>query len=182
MTEPLTRSRLALALLVSLLLHLLLAGGLSSFDHRAGPDESLLIRAALVPAPLPPPFRCRRPNPSPRRRLHRRSPSPDRHVSHASWRRHPEALSDGQADLPPQVGNTEDAESDRPRTPDEPERDENDEPGRDAAVDDTQEVSPQQALVGEARLEFEVYRGDSLRIGETRYHWCTTACATGWTR
>ena len=27
------------------------------------------------------------------------------------------------------------------------------------------------ALVGEARLEFDVFRGESLVIGETRYHW-----------
>lgn len=172
MTEPLTRSRLALALLVSLLLHLLLAGGLSSFDHRAGPDESLLIRAALLPAPpptpipvptpepepepLPPP-----PKPEPRPPREQREPAPTP----------PETPSDGQADASPQVGNAEDAEAEGPRTPDEPERGEEDEPARDPAVDDTQQVSPQQALVGEARLEFEVYRGDSLRIGETRYHW-----------
>lgn len=172
MTEPLTRSRLALALLVSLLLHLLLAGGLSSFDHRAGPDESLLIRAALVPAPLPPPPPVPAPEaePAPPPPPPKPAPKPPREPR-APAPTPPEAPSVGQADALPQVGNTEDAEPERPRIPDEPERDENDEPGRDAAVDDTQEVSPQQALVGEARLEFEVYRGDSLRIGETRYHW-----------
>ena len=172
MTEPLTRSRLALALLVSLLLHLLLAGGLSSFDHRAGPDESLLIRAALVPAPLPPPPPVPAPEaePAPPPPPPKPAPKPP-HEPRTPAPTPPEAPSDGKADAPPQVGNTEDAEPERPRIPDEPERDENDEPGRDTAVDDTQEVSPQQALIGEARLEFEVYRGDSLRIGETRYHW-----------
>lgn len=172
MTEPLPRSRLALALLVSLLLHLLLASGLSSFDHRAGPDESLLIRAALLPAPpppvpvpapepepLPPPPPPPKPAPRPPREQPEPAPTPI------------EAPSDGQADATPQLGDMEDAEAERRRTPDEPEHDENDEPARDPVVDDTQEVSPQQALVGEANLEFEVYRGDSLRIGETRYHW-----------
>jgi hypothetical protein len=175
MTEPLTRLRLALALLVSLLLHLLLAGGLSSFDHRAGPDESLLIRAALLPAPPPPlpPAPAPEPEPLPPPPPPKPEPRPPREQREPTPRPI-EAGPDGQADAWPQDGSTEDAEAERPRIPDEPEHDETEEPeesARDPVVDDTQQVSPQQALIGEARLEFEVYRGDSLHIGETRYHW-----------
>ena len=55
MTEPLSRPRLAIALAASLLLHLLLFGGLHGIEHSAEPDDGPVIHAALVAPPPPPP-------------------------------------------------------------------------------------------------------------------------------
>lgn len=176
MSEPLNRSRLLFALAVSVLLHLLLAGGLRSFDHERLPDERRTIRAALIAPPDPPPPKAE-PTPSPvveatpvpvqtpRRPPRPRSPTPE-----------PVALPEPEPEpeAPPQP-----APSDDPVTADGESSDAiGDRELLDRAIaegalpdrDETATLTPQRALVSEAKLEFDVFRGE-LEIGETRYHW-----------
>jgi hypothetical protein len=174
MSEPLNRSRLLFALAVSVLLHLLLAGGLRSFDHERLPDERSTIRAALIaqPAPTPPkaaptpsPVAEATPVPVPKRPPRPRSPKPE-----------PAALPEPEPGpaLPPlpapgddpvtDVGENQDAIGDRELL---------DRAIAEGALpdrDDTVSLTPQRAVVSEAILEFAVFRGE-LAIGETRYHW-----------
>jgi len=176
MSEPLNRSRLLFALAVSVLLHLLLAGGLRSFDHERLPDERRTIRAALLAPPAPPPPKAE-PTPSPvaeatplpvqapKRPPRPRSPKPE-----------PVALPEPEPEpaLPPQP-----APNDSPVTDDGESQDAiGDRELLDRAIaegalpdrDDTAGLTAQRAVVSEAKLEFAVFRGE-LAIGETRYHW-----------
>jgi len=178
MSEPLNRSRLLFALAVSVLLHLLLAGGLRSFDHERLPDERTTIRAALISPPAPPPPKAE-PTPSPvaeatpvpvqapKRPPRPRSPKPTPEPE-------PEPVALPEPGLPPQP-----APSDDPVTDDGESQDNiGDRELLDRAIaegalpdrDDTVSLTPQRAVVSEAKLEFEVFRGE-LAIGETRYHW-----------
>jgi hypothetical protein len=176
MSEPLNRSRLLFALAVSVLLHLLLAGGLRSFDHVRMPDERSTIRAALIapraplppklaPAPLPVAQAAPAPVQAPKRPPRPRSPKPE-----------PVALPEPEpeSEVPAQP-----APSDDPLTADGEntvaigDRELLDRAIADGALpdrDETVAVTPQRAVVGEATLVFEVFRGE-LAIGETRYHW-----------
>jgi hypothetical protein len=175
MSEPLNRSRLLFALAVSVLLHLLLAGGLRSFDHERLPDERTTIRAALLAPPAPPPPKAvPTPTPvtkempvpvqAPKRPPAPRSPKPEPEPE-------PEPLPEPEA--PPQP-----APSDDPVTAGESSDAIGDRELLDRAIaegalpdrDETATLTPQRALVSEAKLEFDVFRGE-LAIGETRYHW-----------
>ncbi len=174
MSEPLNRSRLLFALAVSVLLHLLLAGGLRSFDHERLPDERTTIRAALIAPPAPPPPTAA-PVPSPVAEV---APAPAQAPKPPPRPRSPKsepvALPEPEPEAPPQS-----APSDNPVTA---EADSTDAMGDrellDRAIaegalperDETASLTPQRALVSEAKLEFDVFRGE-LAIGETRYHW-----------
>ncbi|MCQ9378395.1 DUF3108 domain-containing protein [Methyloversatilis sp. XJ19-49] len=174
MSEPLNRSRLLFALAVSVLLHLLLAGGLRSFDHERLPDERRTIRAALLAPPdppspktepTPPPVAEATPVPvqTPKRPPRPRSPKPE-----------PVALPEPEPELPPQPTPSDDPVTDDGESQDAiGDRELLDRAIAEGAVpdrDDTASLTPQRALVSEARLEFAVFRGE-LEIGETRYHW-----------
>ncbi|WP_439535202.1 DUF3108 domain-containing protein [Methyloversatilis sp.] len=174
MSEPLNRSRLLFALAVSVLLHLLLAGGLRSFDHERLPDERTTIRAALLAPPAPPPPKAvpvpspvaeaaPAPVQAPKRPPRPRSPKPE-----------PVALPEPEPEVPSQP-----APGDEPATTDGEHGDAmGDRELLDRAIakgalpdrDETATLTPQRALVSEAKLEFDVFRGE-LAIGETRYHW-----------
>lgn len=174
MSEPLNRSRLLFALAVSVLLHLLLAGGLRSFDHERLPDERTTIRAALIAPPAPPPPTAA-PVPSPVAEVAPApAQAPKRPPRPRSPKSEPVALPEPEPEAPPQS-----APSDDPVTA---EADSTDAMGDrellDRAIaegalperDETASLTPQRALVSEAKLEFDVFRGE-LAIGETRYHW-----------
>ncbi|WP_306478086.1 DUF3108 domain-containing protein [Methyloversatilis sp.] len=174
MSEPLNRSRLLFALAVSVLLHLLLAGGLRSFDHERLPDERTTIRAALIAPPAPPPPTAA-PVPSPVAEVAPApAQAPKRPPRPRSPKSEPVALPEPEPEAPPQS-----APSDDPVTA---EADSTDAMGDrellDRAIaegalperDETATLTPQRALVSEAKLEFDVFRGE-LAIGETRYHW-----------
>ena len=174
MSEPLNRSRLLFALAVSVLLHLLLAGGLRSFDHERLPDERTTIRAALIAPPAPPPPAAA-PVPSPVAEVAPApAQAPKRPPRPRSPKSEPVALPEPEPEAPPQS-----APSDDPVTA---EADSTDAMGDrellDRAIaegalperDETASLTPQRALVSEAKLEFDVFRGE-LAIGETRYHW-----------
>lgn len=174
MSEQLNRSRLLFALAVSVLLHLLLAGGLRSFDHERLPDERTTIRAALIAPPAPPPPTAA-PVPSPVAEVAPApAQAPKRPPRPRSPKSEPVALPEPEPEAPPQS-----APSDNPVTA---EADSTDAMGDrellDRAIaegalperDETASLTPQRALVSEAKLEFDVFRGE-LAIGETRYHW-----------
>lgn len=174
MSEPLNRPRLLFALAVSVLLHLLLAGGLRSFDHERLPDERTTIRAALLAPPAPPPPKAvpvpspvaeaaPAPVQAPKRPPRPRSPKPE-----------PVALPEPEPEAPPQP-----APGDEPATTEGEHGDAmGDRELLDRAIaegalpdrDETATLTPQRALVSEAKLEFDVFRGE-LAIGETRYQW-----------
>lgn len=180
MSEPLNRPRLLFALAVSVLLHLLLAGGLRSFDHERVPEARNTIRAALIvpPAPLPPKVA---PPPAP---LPEAAPAPveppKRPPRPRSPKRDPVAPPEPRPEPEPE-----------PQVPSRPvpgaDTEEADGEGADAVGDrelldraiaegalpdrdETAALTPERALVSQAKLEFEVFRGE-LAIGETRYHW-----------
>lgn len=174
MSEPLNRSRLLFALAVSVLLHLLLAGGLRSFDHERLPDERSTIHAALIAPPAPPPPKAEPTPPrvveatpvpvqTPKRPPRPRRPKPE-----------PEPVPESEPEAPPQP-----APNDDPVTDDgESQEAIGDRELLERAIaegalpdrDDRAILTPQRAVVSEAKLEFEVFRGE-LAIGETRYHW-----------
>lgn len=157
-----------------MLLHLLLAGGLRSFDHERLPDERTTIRAALIAPPAPPPPTAA-PVPSPVAEVAPApAQAPKRPPRPRSPKSEPVALPEPEPEAPPQS-----APSDDPVTA---EADSTDAMGDrellDRAIaegalperDETATLTPQRALVSEAKLEFDVFRGE-LAIGETRYHW-----------
>lgn len=170
MTEPLTRSRLLLALVISLLLHVLLAGGLHGFDHVSTPDRRPLIQAALI-TPLAPPSQTL-PPPAPKAEPAPPKPRPKKPRPVAQPQPEPTpSATDGP--LPSTAGHenhavAEDIHDELPGDGERVDRaiDEDAQPGSDAPT----ALTPKLALVSEARLEFDVFRGD-LNIGETRYHW-----------
>lgn len=174
MSEPLNRSRLLFALAVSVLLHLLLAGGLRSFDHERLPDERATIRAALIAPPAPPPPTAA-PVPSPVAEVAPApAQAPKRPPRPRSPKSEPVALPEPEPEAPPQA-----APSDDPVTAEAESTDAmGDRELLDRAIaegalperDETASLTPQRALVSEAKLEFDVFRGE-LAIGETRYHW-----------
>jgi hypothetical protein len=179
MSEPITRTRLLVALLLSLLLHLFLAGGLSGFDHARDPDRLPPIHATLLapaappaappepaprPAPEPPPAPVPAPVPPPR-------PEPAIAPPLLSGSGTPTGPTVPATDdtAPPSVPVAEHADSDRTEGP---ATDEGDHGAEGPPPDDPpRQLTPQAVLPGEARLEFDVYRGEGLLIGETRYHW-----------
>lgn len=186
MSEPLTRAHLAPALLFSLVLHLLLLGGLSRFDHvreNAAPPvpETMLITLATVaqapppaiPASAEPPPAPVAPEPPPARKPpSQRADAPaslDLPLAGAP----DSAVPAGRTteERPPPV--EEEARADVASTPVESRRDGDviDDGRTHAYDDDYTPPSPRQMLIGEARLEFDVFRGGSLHIGRTRYHW-----------
>jgi hypothetical protein len=176
MTEPVTRSRLLFALAASLALHLLLGSGLSHFDHEAPPDRTTLIQASLIPAPPQPvPVAAQQPPPAPEPQ--KSVPRPPRAKKAPATEVRPEPEPEAPA---------EKAAAKHTVAPEEPadEAEAADRAGGDAGEErrDLGEdaslvagpdfvLTPSLALVGEARLEFDVFRGESLVIGETRYHW-----------
>jgi hypothetical protein len=174
MSEPLNRSRLLFALAVSVLLHLLLAGGLRSFDHERLPDERTTIRAALISPPAPPPPKAE-PTPSP---VAEATPvqAPKRPPRPRSPRPEPVALPESEPEpaLPPLPAPRDDPVTDDGESQDNiGDRELLDRAIAEGALpdrDETVSLTPQRALVSEAKLEFEVFRGE-LAIGETRYHW-----------
>lgn len=169
MTEPLSRSRLAIALAVSLLLHLLLAGGLRGIDHLAEPDDGPVIHAALVapppprpPPPVPEPQPVARPAPQAQPRVRSPRPAPPPVTEPA-----PRIVPDLPTNPPEPSASSDGAPADAGSSA-------RDQAGEDHAPpvgEDAVAVRPQDVLPGEAKIEFEVYRGDALRIGESRYHW-----------
>ncbi|OYW33032.1 MAG: hypothetical protein B7Z51_02180 [Methyloversatilis sp. 12-65-5] len=179
MSEPLNRSRLLFALAVSVLLHLLLAGGLRNFDHERVPDERTTIRAALITPPAPKaastplPVADAAPAPiqAPKRPPGPRNPKP-RPVALPEPESEPE--SESEPELPPQTApNNATVTADSESTEALGDRELLDRAIAEGALterDETASLTPQRALVGEARLEFNVFRGE-LAIGETRYHW-----------
>lgn len=175
MTEPITRSRLLFALAASLLLHLLLGNGLSRFDHEAPPDRTTLIQASLIPALVA--ARQPPPEPEPPKAVTRRPRVNEPPATEVRPEPEPESL----RRTPPETAGATNAIA-----PEEPpdEADAADRAGGDvgkeardlsedgAAVEGPEVVlTPSLALVSEARLEFDVFRGEGLVIGETRYHW-----------
>ena len=176
MTESITRSRLLFALAASLLLHLLLGSGLSHFDHEAPPDRTTLIQASLIPAPpRPVPVAAVQPPPAPAPpKAVTRPPRSNKAPATEVW---PEP-----APEPP----TEETGATHAVAPEDP-TDEADtadraggeigeerrDLGEDASLVAGPDIllTPSLALVSEARLEFDVFRGEGLLIGETRYHW-----------
>lgn len=172
MTEPISRSKLLLALVASLLLHLLLAGGLSGFDHTERPEPPPLIRAALVAppaAPPPPPEAPPAPPevPPPPKREPPRPAAPA--VPEAAAVQTEEAAEVVPVAAAPAVATAPEASTDRTDDGDAEDGDYGAE-GPHIPTDDGV-LTPMLGLVGEARLEFDVYRGEGLHIGETRYHW-----------
>ncbi|HEY9193247.1 MAG TPA: DUF3108 domain-containing protein [Methyloversatilis sp.] len=167
MPDSITRSRLALALSVSLLLHLLLVGGLSSIGVEDEPAEEPDIRATLIAPPAQPdkpvadvPVASPRP-PKPRRP---KTPPTGQMVtepagdaadtpadSAESTQDTPQITSETAQDASTN-GDDYGAEGPPPQPPD-------------------QTISPRLALIGEARIEYDVYRGENLQIGQARYHW-----------
>ncbi len=167
MTDPITRSRLALALVVSLLLHLLLAGGLGGFDHEREFSSQPLIHAVLIAPPAqpepvsaePPPVTAEAPQPVPRPAP---APSGTATPDVADDRPATPVSAAPQPSAPEASSNLGDAAE---------ERDQDYGEEGPPVIDYGQTLTPMQALIGEARLEFDVYRGESLLIGQTRYHW-----------
>jgi hypothetical protein len=173
MTEPLTRSRLLFALAVSLLLHVLLTSGLRGFDHARAPIDRPLIRAALVAPPaLPPPQALTPPAPEPEPPRPKRLPRPPAPKPQPATPPEPEPPA---ADsLPPATAVSEDiAVAEAPSddaSGDSPPIDRSIDEDAPPGSDEPAALTPLLAVVSEARLEFQVFRGD-LNIGETRYHW-----------
>lgn len=167
MTEPLSRPRLAIALAASLLLHLLLFGGLHGIEHSAEPDDGPVIHAALVAPPPPPP--PPEPAPAPAARPVPKAPPRVRQPRPAPPVSEPSASTAPAAPVSPAEpsATSEHAQADAGTGA----RDQAGEDHMPPPVDDAVAVKPQDVLPGEAKLEFDVYRGDALRIGETRYHW-----------
>lgn len=172
MAERQGRAPLALALLASLLLHLFLVGGLTRFDHHREVEPPAQLEARVLAAPPPAPVEPPPEEPAPRAMPAAEPPRP-------APARPPSAATTDDASgpslseaLPPAdeavLSSSEDDEhpGEAPR-PDVPEPD--------AVVVAPEDEAPapvaSDLLPGEVRLEFEVYRGDTLRIGETRYRW-----------
>lgn len=168
MTEPITRPRLVLALVASLLLHVLLAGGLTGFDHRREYDRAPLIRAALIAPPAQPePEPLVRPEPppeppkvAPKPRPARKAPVPPAPVESEAV---PVANGGPAAETVSEASNE--------RVGDEELVDQDYGEDGPPVRAQGQVLTPLLALVGEATLEFDVYRGEGLNIGQTRYHW-----------
>lgn len=176
MSEPLNRSRLLFALAVSVLLHLLLAGGLRSFDHERVPDERTTIRAALISPPAPPPPKAA-PSPTP---VAKAMPAPVQAPKRPPVPRSPKPVPvpqpapEPEPEAPPQpVPGNESATTEGEHSDAMGDRELLDRAIAEGALpdrDETAALTPQRAVVSEARLEFAVFRGE-LEIGETRYHW-----------
>lgn len=167
MPDSITRARLALALFVSLLLHLLFVGGLSRLGFSDEPDEEPDIRATLIAPPAQParpvadvPVARPKP-PKPRRPKTEQASLPASEPAGDAAEASADAAAATQ-ETPQVTSETAQDASDvdkdygteGPPTP---------EPG--------QMLSPRLALIGEARIEFDVYRGETLQIGQARYHW-----------
>lgn len=177
MTEPVNRVRLALALLASLLLHLFLAGGLTRFDHRRPVEPPPVLEARVLAAPPPVAAAPPPPEPAPQPVQPPRKPRPPRPAP-------PPPVpppADGTASMPaddlppaetPVLSSTEDGDdAGVPRQPDVPEPDTPADEGGDGSDDALALIAASEVLPGEASLEFDVFRGDMLNIGATRYHW-----------
>lgn len=166
MTEPLSRPRLAIALAVSLLLHLLLVGGLRGIDHTAEPDDGPVIHAALVAPPPPPPPE---PEPVPAARPAPKAPPKVRRPRSVPPVSEPvDGTAAASPASQPALSASDDGVAADAGTG---ARDQAGEDHMPPVGDDAVAVRPQDVLPGEAKIEFEVYRGDALRIGESRYHW-----------
>ena len=170
MTEPVTRSRLLFALAASLVLHLRLGSGLSHFDHEAPPDRTTLIQASLIPAPpLPVVTPSPVPEPEPPKAAARKPGAGKTPAKEVRPEPPPETTVVENAVVP-------DSERDDADLADRAGGDTGEETrdlGEDASLIAGPEavLTPSLALVSEARLEFAVFRGEGLVIGETRYHW-----------
>ncbi|WP_018230110.1 DUF3108 domain-containing protein [Methyloversatilis universalis] len=166
MTEPLSRPRLAIALAVSLLLHLLLVGGLRGIDHTAEPDDGPVIHAALVAPPPPPPPE---PEPVPAARPAPKAPPKVRRPRSVPPVSEPvDGTAAASPASQPALSASDDGVAADAGTG---ARDQAGEDHMPPVGDDAVAMKPQDVLPGEAKIEFEVYRGDALRIGESRYHW-----------
>lgn len=176
MTESITRSRLLFALAASLLLHLLLGSGLSHFDHEAPPDRTTLIQASLIPAPpRPVPVAAVQPPPAPAppkavTRPPRSNKAPATEVRPEPAPEPPTEETGATHAVAPEDPTDEADTADRAGGEIGEERRDL---GEDASLVAGPDVvlTPSLALVSEARLEFDVFRGEGLVIGETRYHW-----------
>ena len=167
MPDSITRSRLALALFVSLLLHLLFVGGLNSLGLGDQPDEEPDIRATLIAPPAQPdrpvadvPVANPRP-PKPRRP--KTEPTSQPITDPAS------EAADVSADTAPATQEAPQVTSETAQDASDVDKDYGAEGPRKPEPDLA--LSPRLALIGEARIEFDVYRGENLQIGQARYHW-----------
>ncbi|WP_018411726.1 DUF3108 domain-containing protein [Methyloversatilis thermotolerans] len=178
MSERLTRGRLMAALLLSLLLHALLLGGLARFDHVRDMMPVEPITAVLLPpppAPRPPPAQPPAPEakPVPVAKQERpvRTP-PATTLPAPTVPRSGTAIE--QASVPPEGEASTTNENDgRMQAAARIERDGDitDRPKDGPVMDNAEQLSPLNALIGEAELEFDVYRNGSLHLGRTHYQW-----------
>lgn len=167
MPDSITRSRLALALFVSLLLHLLLVGGLNSLGLSDEPDEEPDIRATLIAPPAQPDkpvadVPVAKPKPPKPRRPKTESTSQPAAESAGNAAEAPADAAEATQETPQVTSDTAQDASDV-------DKDYGAEGPRQPEPDRT--LSPRVALIGEARIEFDVYRGENLQIGQARYHW-----------
>jgi hypothetical protein len=167
MPDSITRSRLALALFVSLLLHLLLVGGLNSLGLSDEPDEEPDIRATLIAPPAQPDkpvadVPVAKPKPPKPRRPKTESTSQPAAESAGNAAEAPADAAEATQETPQVTSDTAQDASDI-------DKDYGAEGPRQPEPDRT--LSPRLALIGEARIEFDVYRGENLQIGQARYHW-----------
>lgn len=172
MSERLTRGRLVAALLLSLLIHGLLLGGLARFDHARDMAPVEPITALLLPPPPVTPQPAE-PDPAPAPAVVPPAPPPPSRQPQRGTPRAEAEPADPAPESAARKGATDEVEAAHAQAAvgDGQRGDITDRPNDRLAIDDAAPLSPLNALIGEAELEFDVYRNGALHLGRTHYHW-----------